>query len=272
MTERSYAVVTGSADGLGRAFAILLAREGWHLALVDIEEPGNQETLRLVQEAGGSAQCEQMDVRNAESWQALQDRLLPQWPRLDLLINNAGVGGAGEVGDFTLDNWRWLIDSDLMSVVYGCHTLVGWLKRNPGRGRIINVSSTSAELSLPCMAAYCAAKSGVVKLSESMYVELSKFGVGVTVVVAGFFQSGLMRRARTMNEFQRNFSALSMKRSPITAEMVARAALRGSQRGRFKVNVIPFKLRMYRWFNRLAPNLFLKYVSYVWRSSPPPYM
>lgn len=272
MTEQNYAIITGSGDGLGRAFALLLAREGWHLALVDIEEAGNLETLRLIQEAGGTAQCEQMDVRSPESWQALHDRLATQWPRLDLLVNNAGVGGAGEVGDFTLDNWRWLIDSDLMSVVYGCHTLVGWLKQNSGRARIINISSTSAELSLPCMAAYCAAKSGVVKLSESLYVELSKFGVGVTVVVAGFFQSGLMKRARTVNEFQRNFSALSMQRSPITAEMVARAALQGSLRGRFKVNVVPLKLRMYRWFNRLAPNLFLKYVSYVWRKSPPPYM
>ena len=64
-------------------------------------------------------------------------------------------------GAFTLDNWHALVETNLMSVVYGCHTMVGWLKENPGRARVINVSSIASQLSLPCMAAYCAAKSGV---------------------------------------------------------------------------------------------------------------
>ncbi len=269
---RRYAIVTGSADGLGRAFALQLAREGARIALVDIDEAGNQETLALVQAAGGEAHCELMDVRQAGAWQELHDRLRAQWPRLDLLVNNAGVGGSGQVGLFPLDDWRWLIETNLMSVVFSCHTMVDWLKQNPGRGQVINVSSIASQLSLPCMAAYCSAKAGVVKLSEALRVEMAKFDVGVTVLIAGFFQSGLMKRARMTTQFEHDFSKLSMEHSPLTADEIAGDALKAAAKRRFFVVIVSRKIRLFWWFSRLAPRMFLRYVTRQWINGPPPYV
>jgi NAD(P)-dependent dehydrogenase (short-subunit alcohol dehydrogenase family) len=267
-----YAVVTGSADGLGRAFALRLAREGWHVALVDLDEAGNRETLAAVRAAGGDGRCETFDVGDSQAWSQLHERLRAAWPRLDLLVNNAGVGGSGEIGKFPLDDWRWLIGTNLMGVVYGCHTMVDWLKEGTGRAAIINVSSIAAELSLPCMAAYCSAKAGVVKLSGALRVELAKFGVGVTVVVAGFFQSGLMKRARMTTQFEYDFSRLSMQHSTITADDIAREALRASERRRHTVVVVSRKIRFFYWLNRLFPELFFRYVTRKWLTDPPPWV
>jgi NAD(P)-dependent dehydrogenase (short-subunit alcohol dehydrogenase family) len=272
LSPTRYAVVTGSADGLGRAMAVRLAGEGWHLALVDLDDEGNRETLAAVRAAGGEGRCERFDVGELQAWRDLHDRLRAEWPRLDLLVNNAGVGGSGEVGKFPIDDWRWLIGTNLMGVVYGCHTMVDWLKENEGRGGIINVSSIASKLSLPCMAAYCSAKAGVEKLSESLRVELSKYGVGVTVVFAGFFQSGLMKRARMTTQFEHDFSKLSMQYSKITADDVARETLRAAARGQFSVIVVSRKIRFFYWLNRLFPRVFMKYVTRQWLTNPPPWV
>jgi NAD(P)-dependent dehydrogenase (short-subunit alcohol dehydrogenase family) len=266
---RRNAIVTGSASGLGRAFALRLAREGWRIALVDFNAEGNAETLALVNQAGGEGRCENFDVRSIEAWENLRDRLRKDWLQLDLIVNNAGIGGSGEVGAFTLENWRDLVDTNLMSVVYSCHTMIEWLKENPGRARIINVSSIASQLSLPCMAAYCAAKSGVVKLSEALCVEMAKFDVGVTVLVAGFFQSGLMKLARMTTEFEYNFSALSMERSRISADDMARAALAGSARRKFFVVVVSRKIWWFYQMSRFLPRTFMGYVTRQWLNGPP---
>lgn len=268
-SERRYGIVTGSASGLGRAFALRLARQGWHLALVDFNAVGNAETLTAVEQAGGSGQCENFDVRLSDAWRELHDRLRKEWPRLDLLINNAGVGSSGEVGKFSLDDWRWLIDSNLMSVVYGCHTMVDWLKENRGRARVINVSSLASQLSLPCMAAYCAAKAGVVKLSEALCVEMAKFDGGVTVVAAGFFQSGLLKNSRMQTEFEYNFSKLSMEHSKISADEVARRALAASAKRQFFVAVVSWKMWWFWQMNRFFPRWFMSYVTRKWLTGPP---
>lgn len=269
ISKPRYAVVTGSASGLGRAFALRLACEGWHIALVDFNAEGNAEALAAVQQAGGTGQCENLDVRSCEAWHELHDRLRREWPRLDLLVNNAGIGGSGEVGKFSLDNWRAVMDTNLMSVVYSCHTMVDWLKENPRQARIINVSSISSQLSLPCMAAYCAAKAGVVKLSEALCVEMAKHDVGVTVVVAGFFQSGLMKLARMTTEFEYNFSALSMERSRISADEVARRGLEASEKRQFFVAVVSRKIWWFWQMSRFLPRTFMNYVTKQWVAGPP---
>jgi len=119
------------------------------------------------------------------------------------------------------------------------------------------------------MAAYCSAKAGVEKLSEALRIEMAKYGVGVTVVVAGFFSSGLMKRARTTTQFEYDFSKLSMERSTITADDVARTALRAAECGRFSVVVVSRKIRFFYWLNRLLPSMFMRYVTRKWLHNPP---
>ena len=131
--ERRNAIVRAPPaawDGLSRS---AVGREGWCVALADLNRPGCEETLQLVKQAGGDGLVEEIDVRHIEEWQALRDRLKGRWDHLDLLVNNAGVAGSGLVGEYPIENWQWIIDVNLWNGINGCHTFVDWLKANPRR-------------------------------------------------------------------------------------------------------------------------------------------
>lgn len=252
------AIITGSASGLGRALAVRLAREGWRLALADIAEESNFETLQLVERAGGSGQCERLDVSRLEDWLALRDRLQNQWTRLDLLVNNAGIAGSGEMGEFPIDVWRRLIDVNLMGAVYGCHVFIGWLKSHPQRSHIINTASLAAFTAAPTMAAYNAAKAGVVALSETLSAELKQHRVGVTVLCPGFFATNLLASGHFVSDTEKNFAAQMMDKSAFDADHVAEIAVKAMHRGQLLVVVggrARWLWRVKRWFPRLYMKL-----------------
>ena len=145
-TPRS-AIVTGSASGLGRAIAVRLAQEGYRIALADVNDDANRETLELVEDRGGQGRVEHLDVSDPEGWHELIARLRNDWPQLDLLVNNAGVTTSGEVGEHSLDNWHWIMRINLFGAIYGCHHCVPWMKENPRGAHIVNIASVAAVMS-----------------------------------------------------------------------------------------------------------------------------
>ena len=258
LQPRRTAIVTGSASGLGRALAVRLAHDGWSMALADVDEERNRKTLELVEQAGGSGHCERLDVARPDEWLALRDRLMAQWPQLDLLVNNAGVAGSGEIGEFPIEEWRRLIEINLMGAVHGCHTFIEWLKSHPQRAHVINTASLAAYTAGPTMAAYNVAKAGVLALSETLYVEARRHGVGVTVLCPGFFRTNLLDRGHYASEEQRQFALKTMENAALTADDVADLAVRAMRRGRLHV-VVGRRARGFwrakRWFPRLYLNL-----------------
>ncbi|MGD9633937.1 MAG: SDR family NAD(P)-dependent oxidoreductase, partial [Pirellulales bacterium] len=188
-TPAKYAIVTGGANGLGREFCLHLAAGGYAIAIVDIDVTGAEETARLVTENGGVPRVEISDVTSADAWTELRQRLQEAWPRLDLLVNNAGMYAAGNIGSLDLAAAERLVRLNLMSVLYGCHTMTPWLaesaKAGATRPRIINVASSFAFLCPPGMAPYNLSKAAVVALSETLCGELKPRHVGVTVVCPG---------------------------------------------------------------------------------------
>lgn len=244
-----------------------LAERGYRLALVDLNETENRETLRLVELAGGSGHIATFDVASAGEWQALHDRLLVEWPRVDLLINNAGVAGSGEVGIYPLADWQWLLDINLKSVIIGCHTFAERLKQNPRGAHVINVASFAAFACLPNMAAYNVAKAGVLALTETLRVEWHQYRVGFTVVCPSFFTSGLLTGSRLQTESQRDYTEQAMRDASFTADDVARAALRAMDRGRLYV-VMPLGAKIYWWLKRFVPNFFMSRITRKFEAQP----
>lgn len=254
------AIVTGAAGGLGRALAVRLARDGWSLVLADIDDEGNRATAAAVQAVGGRADTERLDVADCAQWQALHDRLRAALPNLDLLVNNAGIAAAGEVGEMPLDRWRRVLDVNLSGVIHGCHTFVPWLKRNPAGAHVVNVASFAAFASFPEMAAYNVTKAGVVALSETMRAELAADRVGVTAVCPGFFATGLARNALMQYESQREFTEEMMRTSPITADQVAAAIVRAVAANEPYV-ILPARARRYWFMKRFFPKYFLRQIA-----------
>ena len=186
---RRTAVITGAASGLGAALARLLVAEGWRIAVVDLPD-GRVGLERSA--AGSDALIEPFDVRDAAAWSRLHHRLRECWPRLDLVVNAAGVGATATVGLLPESQWRRVIDTNLIGTALGCETLLPWLREHPGGSRVVNVASIAGLLGLPAMAAYSASKAGVVALSEAIAAECPAGRPGVTIVCPGFFRSGLL--------------------------------------------------------------------------------
>jgi NAD(P)-dependent dehydrogenase (short-subunit alcohol dehydrogenase family) len=246
-TVQRFALVTGGGSGLGRVFCLRLAREGWHVACADIDQPGADETLAQIVASGGRGQVELLDVTEASAWTALRDRLPREWPRLDLLVNNAGVCAAGEIGEGPLEDLDSVLNVNLRGTLLGCHTMTPWLKQTAPGGHIVNIASIAGVLSLPSMGAYNVSKAGVVSLSETLYGELRPHGVGVTVVLPGFFASELVSRGRFAAERHRRLAQAYTRKAQITAEEVVECTLRAVERGKLYVVVG----RRARWLWRL---------------------
>ncbi len=170
------ALVTGAASGLGRAIALMLAREGARLVVSDINLEGVQGAAA---EIGESAIAIAHDVTDPGQWQAVLDRVEADCGALDILVNNAGIGGAGgNVEETTLEDWRHLHAVDLDSVFLGCKLALPLMRRS-GAGSIINISSIAGIVADRNMAAYNSAKAAVRHLTKSVALHCARSGEGV---------------------------------------------------------------------------------------------
>ena len=260
MNETKYALITGAGSGLGRALSVALAQRGWHIAITDVNDAGSEETLRLVRQAGGDGRVEHLDVTQVDQWQALRERLQADWPRLDLVVNNAGVGVGGEVGQLSLEDWQWIVNINLWGVIYGCHTMVAWLKANPGGAHIVNIASMAAIVSAPSMAPYNVTKAGVLSLSETLYGELLSHNVGVTCVCPSFFPTSIVKSGRFQGDAQREVATKLMADSKCTAEHVAQQILRAIDRRQLYLTV-PREATFFWRLKRLMPLRVLKLIA-----------
>lgn len=271
--RRKHALITGAGNGLGRQLAVRLAHAGWHIGIADVKADDADETQRLVENAGGSAEFLSLDVRDEAQWSDLKSDLQRRWPQLDLLVNNAGVSCSGEVGESSIADWEWVMSINLRGVLLGCHTMVDWLKANPERSYVLNIGSAAALLCGPGMAAYNVSKAGVVALSQSMYVELKGHNVGVTCACPWFIQTNLLKTGRFARASHRDFAEKAMARARVTPDFFAQEALRATFRGR--LIVVPGRRpRLAVACKRLFPQMFLnllhRYVSRMPRAAEKP--
>lgn len=243
-----HALVTGAASGLGRAIAERLVAAGWTVARLDLGGPA----WPPPHAAGGP--CLAIDVREAAAWRALHDRLRAEWPALDLLVNAAGVGAAGEVGTLPEDQWRRVVDTNLMGTALACETFVPWLRSGPRRGHLVNVASITGLVPFPTMAAYSASKAGVVALSNAIAAECPRHELCVTVVCPGFFRSGLLDTWHFASPRAERESRRRMAATFWTSDRVARRVLRAVACRRRWV-VVGLQARWVWRLARLAPRI-----------------
>jgi len=237
------AVVTGAASGIGRATALLLARRGADVALCDLQEEALAGTAGEIEALGRRALARTADVSSAEAMQAFADAVHDWSPGVDLLVNNAGVGLAASFRDTTLEDWRWIVDVNLMGVVHGCHVFVPPMVERGAGGHVVNVSSAAGYAASEALCAYATTKFGVLGLSEALRSELARFGIGVTALCPGLIDTPITRSARTRGVYARpeavERAAEVYRRRGYGPERVARNLLRAVQRNRAVAPVSP---------------------------------
>jgi len=251
------AVITGAGSGLGRALALRLARPGAALLLADVDRAACEETAGLVERRGAVAHARQVDVTDSaqvERLAAEADSLLDG--PVDLVVNNAGVAVAGAVGETPLEDWRWIVETNLLGVVHGCHSFAPRLAAR-GRGAILNVASMAGLVSVPTMGAYNATKAAVVALSETLAAELRSKGVTVTVLCPSFFDTHLLDRGRFASADLERAGRRAFARARMTADDVAAVALRDVAARR--LHSVPMLDGRLAWIaKRISPGLFTR--------------
>ncbi|AUN42010.1 short-chain dehydrogenase [Tsukamurella tyrosinosolvens] len=235
ITAGAKAVVTGAGSGIGRAFALELARRGGEIVCADIDEGRAKETVALIEARGGTAHAAVVDVAErtaVESLAAFARTVFDGPPTL--VINNAGVGiGGRPVGDIGLDDWNWALGINLWGVVHGCELFAPML-REAGRGGIINVASAAGFAAAPSMGPYNVSKAGVMSLSETLAAELAGTGVNVTVLCPTFVKTNVARDGR-ITEGSKNLAGTLMKLTGISPDGVAAQTLDALDLGRLYV-------------------------------------
>ena len=173
------AVITGASRGLGRAMAVALAESGVRLALAARDEAKLAEVAAAVRDIGAEAECYRVDVTSEADVLELEPQVRQRFGRAQILINNAGGNLRKLVTEFTCQEWRNVLDTNLTGAFLMCRSFVPHMQ-GTGYGRILNMTSIMSHVSLPERAAYSSSKAGLLGLTRALALELA--GDGITVV------------------------------------------------------------------------------------------
>jgi NAD(P)-dependent dehydrogenase (short-subunit alcohol dehydrogenase family)/pimeloyl-ACP methyl ester carboxylesterase len=188
--------VTGAGSGIGRETAFAFAREGAELIVSDIDEATVKDTAALIVERGGVAHPYVVDVSDAEAVERFADEVCAQHGVPDIVVNNAGIGQAGEFLKTPEDQWGRVLDINLGGVVNGCRAFGKRLVERGTGGHIVNVSSMAAFAPLKSLNAYCTSKAAVYMFSDCLRAELDSAGIGLTTVFPGVIDTNIIQATR----------------------------------------------------------------------------
>jgi NAD(P)-dependent dehydrogenase (short-subunit alcohol dehydrogenase family) len=225
-------LITGAASGLGAALTRAFRERGDEVLATDVAYDAVVSTSSTdgsgSTDAGGFSTIGRMrlDITSDEDWAAAREWVEQHWGGLDVLVNNAGVAGGGRIDVAGLDEWRWIVDINLLGAVRGCRMFTPMFKRQRS-GRIVNIASLAGLVHPAGMASYNAVKAAVVALTETLGHELASYGVRASVVCPSYFRTNLMSSLRGNDEALGAVVTQLVESSPFTAEEVAAAVLAG---------------------------------------------
>lgn len=257
-SQNAYAVVTGAGSGIGRSFAMELAKRGGTIVCADINLDAAQETVNLIEsQTTGKAFAVQCDVGLKEQVKALAEHAeqLMNHP-VSLVINNAGVGLGGKFDEVSLEDWQWCMHVNLWGVIHGCRYFVPKFKQQ-GRGAIINVASAAGYTAAPEMTAYNVTKSSVLALSETLSAELRKDNIRVNVLCPTLVPTNIMKNGRLPGHYAGLADDLLMNHAFTTSDQVAIKTLNNLDAN--KLYTIPQPDAKLFWImKRASPALYAK--------------
>ncbi|WP_423069393.1 SDR family NAD(P)-dependent oxidoreductase [Devosia sp. CN2-171] len=192
--EGRAAVVTGAASGIGAAVARALAAHGAKVLVADLDLAGAEGVASAIKASGGTAEAHKVNVADAVEVEAMVDAAKAAFGGLHLAVNNAGIGGpAAPTGEYPLDGWHKVIDTNLNGVFYGMRYELPAIVASGG-GAIVNMASILGTVGFATASAYVAAKHGVVGLTKVAAIEYAKHGVRINSIGPGFIDTPLLSK------------------------------------------------------------------------------
>lgn len=178
------AVITGAGSGIGQASALAFAREGAHVVVADLDLPAAQATVEQIAAGGGDASAEHVDVTDQAQTVDLADRVVRKRGRIDVLFNNAGIPGVGNLEETSAELFDRVMNVNVRGLFLMCRAVAPHMIQQ-GSGSIINMSSSIAVMGLARRVSYAASKGAVFSMTKSMQVDLAPHGIRVNAMMPG---------------------------------------------------------------------------------------
>ncbi len=233
-------LVTGAASGIGRATAVLGAERGARLHLLDVDGAGLDATVASIGASAGTVLTSRVvDVTDVEAVMAYAVDVTTEHGSLDVVMNVAGISRWGTISGLENDDWRALVEVNLMGPVHVLEAFVPPMVEAGRGGHVVNVSSAAGVIGMPWHAAYSASKFGLRGVSEVLRFDLARHGIGVSLVCPGGVDTGLTETIRiagvdsTSRAFRR--AQAGFRRRAVSPESAAESILRGVERDRYWV-------------------------------------
>lgn len=257
------AVITGAANGIGRAIAMSLAKRGCHLALADIDDAAMARSAELTREYGVRVSQHHLDVADRVAVADFPSIVAAEHDGLDILVNNAGVAAGGTFEQVSHEDFEWLFEINFWGVVRMTRAFLPILQRSDD-ARIVNLSSIYGVIAPPEQTAYSASKFAVRGFSEALRHELEGSRIGVTVVHPGGVATSIAEKARvpagiSQDEIERRH-ARYRKLLRLPPEIAGETIVRGIERRQSRV-LVGSDAKVISLIARLLPVTYWKLLS-----------
>lgn len=245
--------ITGAGSGIGRAVAEELGRRGANLALSDVDEEGLAETVLRCERSGVTVTPATVDVADRDAVFAWADDVVARHGRIDMIVNNAGVGLAASAEAQSIEDFEWLMNINFWGVVHGTQAFLRHM-RAAGIGHIVNISSVFGLVSIPTQSAYNASKFGVRGYTDAlrMELEIEDCGVSSTTIHPGGIKTNIARSARTdetmaisgsgPDDFVEEFDKLARSSPEKAARQILKAVERNRRRALLGPDAVLFDI------------------------------
>jgi NAD(P)-dependent dehydrogenase (short-subunit alcohol dehydrogenase family) len=194
------AFVTGGAAGIGLALGRAFAQSGMKVMLADIETDALQAAVKSLREISPDISGTICDVADAASVERAAQAAFDAFGKVHVVCNNAGVAAGGGIDHISLDNWRWVIDVNLMGVLHGIKSFVPHIRAHGEGGHIVNTASMAGMQGGLGFSPYGASKFAVVSMSEGLNLQLKPHGIGVSVLCPSYVRTGIGESGRNRPE------------------------------------------------------------------------
>ena len=190
------AFVTGGAGGIGLALGRAFAEAGMKVMLADIEADALAAAVKSLHNSGSEVRGVICDVADLSSVERAAKASFEAFGNVHVVCNNAGVAAAGGIDNISLDNWQWVLDVNLMGVLYGIRSFLPHIRSHGEGGHIVNTASMAGMVNGMGFSPYSATKFAVVSMSEGLAPQLKPLGIGVSVLCPGFVRTGIAESGR----------------------------------------------------------------------------
>lgn len=257
--ENKHILITGAANGLGKAMAEFLIGWGAHLILVDKDKEGLTRFIEKGNDNRGSIRIYEADISQYQSVEGIVKEAFRDQSTLDMLINNAAVSHQGRIDEMNAADFEWVIRTNLLGSYYCTKCLLPCLKQS-GQGKIINIISGIAFHVLPGFSAYGSSKAALRGFTQSLRAELYDQGIDVVGVYPGPIKTTIPMRSRHVNEAYKTNELKYLATKGYEPTYFARIILQNTARGKRDI-YLGWEVKTGHWLSRLFPGLLTYFIN-----------